>query len=70
MTGDGELMDELNRLGEALGPFVFGILSDTLSVTEQLDFGYRLIAVAGRIRVRVQKLSIDHGPLSIDGDAL
>lgn len=34
---DRTLLDEFNRLGEALGPFVFGILTDTLSITEQLE---------------------------------
>ena len=58
---DHSLMDELNRLGKTLGPFVFGILSDTLSVSEQLDFGYRLIAVAGRIRARVEHQSVAPG---------
>lgn len=56
---DRTLMDELNRLGEALGPFVFGISSNTLSITEQLAFGYRLIAVAGRIRTRVEQRSVE-----------
>jgi hypothetical protein len=36
-------------------------VTDTLPVTEQLDFGYKLIAVAGRIRTRVEKkASVDH----------
>lgn len=54
---DRELLDELSRLGEALGPFVGGILTDSLSVTVQLDFGHQLIALAGRIRARVETQS-------------
>lgn len=70
MIGDRELMEDLNSLGETLGPFVFGILTDTLSVSEQLAFGYQLIAVAGRIRARVEKLPVDHQNPAIGGDVL
>lgn len=52
---DQALMNQLNSIGEAIGPFVFGLLSNTLSVSEQLAFGYRLIAIAGRIRTRVEQ---------------
>jgi hypothetical protein len=54
VTDDRQLLDELCQLGEALAPFNAGILTNTLSVTEQLDFGYRLIRVAGLIRGRVE----------------
>lgn len=67
---DPTLLDELSRLGEALGPFVFGILSDTLSISEQLAFGYQLIAVAGRIRTRVEQRSADQRSQVSNGDAL
>ncbi|MCA1604156.1 MAG: hypothetical protein LC775_01425 [Acidobacteria bacterium] len=52
---DRTLIDELGCISEALGPFVFGILSDTLSVSEQLAFGHQLIALGGRIRARVER---------------
>ena len=67
MTGDRELLDELNRLGDALSPFVFGILTDSLSTAEQVAFGYQLIALAGRIRGRVEKPLGRRSP-SVDGD--
>lgn len=71
MTDDDRtLMDELNRLGEVLGSFVFGTLTDTLSVTKQLAFGYQLIAVTERIRARVEKQSEGHGAQAGDGDGL
>lgn len=54
MTDDRQLLEELRRLGEELGPFNTGIVTNTLPVTEQLDFGYRLIRVAGLIRRRVE----------------
>lgn len=54
MSDDRQLLDELCQLGEALAPFNAGILTNTLSVTEQLDFGYRLIRVAGLVRGRVE----------------
>ncbi len=63
-------MDELGRLGEALGPFVFGILADTLSVSEQLTFGHQLIAVGGRIRARVEKHAAGRRVQAEDGYGL
>lgn len=54
-TDDAELLDELRRLSQALGPCADGIFANSLSVTEQLDFGYQLLNVAARIRVRVEK---------------
>lgn len=57
MIDDRQLLDELHGLAEAIGPFNSGILANTLSVTEQLDFGYRLIRVAGWVQARVE-----HGP--------
>ena len=70
MAGDHELLDELNQLGKDLGPFAGGILTRTLSVTEQLDFGYRLIRLARRIRARAEQQPFAIGPHSFDGDAL
>jgi hypothetical protein len=56
MTSDDcELLDELRRLSQALGPFADGIFANSLSVAEQLDFGYQLIKVAVRIRERVEQ---------------
>ena len=52
---DRALLDELNRLGAALGPFSGGVLTNSLTVAEQLAFGYQLIALASRIRARVEK---------------
>lgn len=67
---DHELLDELNQLGRELGPFTGGILTNTVSVTEQLAFGYRLIRLAGRIRARVEGQPFAAGPPGLDGDAL
>ncbi|HEY2764190.1 MAG TPA: hypothetical protein VGJ13_09300 [Pseudonocardiaceae bacterium] len=67
---DSELLDELNQLGAALGPFTGGILTDSLSETEQLSFGYRLVRLAGRIRARVEQQPFDTGLPGVDGDAL
>lgn len=52
---DRALLDELNRLGAILGPFTGGILTNSLTVAEQLAFGYQLIGLAARIRARVEK---------------
>ncbi|MGH3796479.1 MAG: hypothetical protein ACRDSP_16500 [Pseudonocardiaceae bacterium] len=69
-TDDRILLNDLNRLGDALGPFAGGILTDSLSVTAQLDFGYRLISVASRIRMRVEQERTDSRRQTVDGDAL
>lgn len=70
MTTDGHhLLNELSHIADILAPFSFGILTNTLSITEQLDFGYKLIAAAGRIRMRVEKSAIDHRLRPTDGDA-
>jgi hypothetical protein len=61
VTDDRALLDELSRLGETLGPFLGGVVTNMLSVTEQLDFGYRLIRVAGLIRMRVEHQQLAHG---------
>jgi hypothetical protein len=61
VTDDQALLDELCGLGETLGPFLGGVVTNTLSVTEQLDFGYRLIRVAGLIRARVEHKNSDTG---------
>lgn len=67
---DHELLGELNQFGRELGTFTGGILTNTLSVSEQLAFGYRLIRVAGLIRARVeQQPLVDEAP-GFDGDAL
>lgn len=57
---DGQILDALAHVVEASGPFSFGLLTNTLSVTEQLDFSYQLIALAGRIRARVEKAAGDN----------
>ena len=61
VSDDRQLLDELCQLGEALGPFNAGILTNSLSVTEQLRFGYRLIRVAGLIRARAEHRPPDTG---------
>lgn len=61
VSDDRQLLDELHQLGEALGPFNTGILTNTLSVTQQLGFGYRLIRVAGLIQARVEHRPPDTG---------
>lgn len=70
MSEDKQLLDELCQLGEALGPFNAGILTNTLSVSEQLDFGYRLIRVGGLVRTRVEQQSHEPGLPGVDGDVL
>ena len=67
---DRKLLNELNRLGDALGLFTGGILTNSLSVSEQLDFDYQLIALAGRIRARVEKKPIGHRSQAVDGEPL
>lgn len=52
---DHELMAELNDLGQVLGPFTGGILTDRMSMSEQLDFGTGSFRLAGRIRARVER---------------
>ncbi|MGH3851534.1 MAG: hypothetical protein ACRDRT_17900, partial [Pseudonocardiaceae bacterium] len=69
-SSDYALLGELNRLGVALGPFTGGILTDSLSVTAQLDFGYRLIRLAGRIRARVEQKPFTAGSSGIDGEVI
>lgn len=68
-TDDHHLLNDLGHIGETLGPFSFGILTKTLSVAEQLDLGYKLIAAAGRIRTRVENTSVDHRLRPTDGGA-
>lgn len=68
-TDDYDLLNILGHIADTLAPFSFGILTNTLSVTDQLDFGYKLIAAAGRIRTRVEKTSADHRLRPTDGDA-
>lgn len=70
VAGDHELLGELNELGRELGPFTGGILTKTVTVTEQLAFGYRLIRLAGRIHARVGQQPFVDRPPSFDGDAL
>ncbi len=67
MVTDGrELLDELRRLSQALGPFAVGIFADSLSAAEQLDFSYQLITVAARIRERVEQESFDSSRVAGD----
>lgn len=65
---DDQLLASLALVVQASGPFSFGILTDTLSVTEQLGFGYKLIAAAGLIRTRVEETSGDYRLRITDGD--
>lgn len=67
---DRKLLNELNRLGDALGPFAGGILTDSLSAIEQLDFSYKLISLAGAIRARVEQKTPSNRPREIGGSAL
>lgn len=67
---DDQILEALALVVQESGPFSFGILTDTLSVTEQLDFGYKLISAAGRIRTRVEKTSVNHRLQAVpDSDA-
>jgi hypothetical protein len=50
---DGHLLDAIARVVEVSGRFSFGILTNTLSVAEQLDFSHKLIAAASRIRTPI-----------------
>lgn len=67
-TDDYHLLDDLSHIGETLASFSGGILTNSLSVTEQLDFSYKLIAAASRIRTRVEKMSVDHRLRPTHGD--
>ncbi|MGH3438843.1 MAG: hypothetical protein ACRDR6_25885 [Pseudonocardiaceae bacterium] len=67
---DRSLLDELNKLGQELGLFTAGILTDSLSVTAQLDFGYRLIRLAGLIRARVEQEPFAAEPSGVDGEGI
>lgn len=51
---DRAIIYALAEVTKASGMFSFGILTDTLPVMEQLDFGYKLIHLAGLIRTRVE----------------
>lgn len=67
MTADDRtLLTALNHLGHTLGPFTGDILTNTVSVDEQLNFSYHLIAVAGRIRTRVERQSVDQQSVEQD----
>lgn len=66
---DDQILEALALVVQASGPFSFGLLTNTLSVTEQLGFGYKLISAAGRIRTRVEKTSGDHRLRTADGNA-
>lgn len=67
---DRALLDEFNRRGEILGPFTGGILTDTLTVAEQLAFGYQLVSVAGLVRARVEKKPTDRRRRTAGGELL
>ena len=54
-TDDRELLDELRRLSQALGPFADGIFADSLAVAEQRDFSDQLLKIAARIRERIKQ---------------
>ena len=69
MTDDRQLLNELNRLGDAFGSFSGGILTGQLSVAEQLDFSYQLIVVAGHFWSRVATPSSNKSQ-GIPGDGL
>ncbi|MCA1605758.1 MAG: hypothetical protein LC775_09865, partial [Acidobacteria bacterium] len=66
---DEHILETLAYVVQASGQPSFGILTNTLSVAEQLDFGYKLISLAGRIRARVEKVSVDHRYRTADGGA-
>lgn len=60
MPGDDQkLLDALGRVTEAGGAFSFGIVNNTLSVTEQLEFSFQLKRVARLVRARVDALPVD-----------
>ncbi|MGH4013639.1 MAG: hypothetical protein ACRDSL_06830 [Pseudonocardiaceae bacterium] len=65
---DHQLLHMLGYIDEALGRFSGGIVTNTLSVAEQLDFSHKLIAAAGRVRTRVEKTTVDHRLRSTNGD--
>lgn len=65
---DEHLLGALAHVEEGSGRFSFGILTDTISVTEQLDFGYRLTSLACRIRARVEQTSSEYRCSTTDGD--
>ncbi len=57
-TDDGELLDGLRRLSQALGPFADGIFADSVSAAEQHGFSDQLIKLAARIRGRARQQSL------------
>jgi hypothetical protein len=66
---DKHLLDALAHVVEGSGRFSFGIVTNTLSVTEQLDFSHKLIAAAGLIRARVERAADDRRLRATDADA-
>ncbi len=66
-TDDGELLDGLRRLSQALGPFADGIFADSVSAAEQHGFSDQLIKIATRIRERARQKSSDN-PGLVAGD--
>lgn len=65
---DEQLLAALASVVEASGRFSFGVLTGSLSVTEQLDFGYKLIAVAGRVRTRAEVTRCNHSLRVTNGE--
>ncbi|MGH4016807.1 MAG: hypothetical protein ACRDSL_23315 [Pseudonocardiaceae bacterium] len=57
---DKHLLEALANVVQASDQFSFGIVTSTLSITDELGFSHKLIAAAGRIRARVEKTSADH----------
>ncbi len=55
ITDDLEFLGELRCRSQAPGPCADEIFANPLSVTEQLDFSYELIAMADVIRARVER---------------
>ncbi|MCA1704724.1 MAG: hypothetical protein LC808_16255 [Actinobacteria bacterium] len=59
---DRKLLNELQLLGQAIGPFALAVIEDRVSRDEQLTLGTLLVNIAERIRDRAVKT-----PITIEG---
>ncbi len=68
VTDDRELLNELNQVGQELGPFTARILTNTASADQQFLFSYQLIRLAGEIQARAKNMPVRPAPHSTDGN--
>ncbi|MBX7268810.1 hypothetical protein KIF24_24175 [Micromonospora sp. Llam7] len=68
MSGHDETMAilrELKDISNASGEFVTGILEDSLTYDEQINFALRLVRLAEQIKARA-----DRTPVVVDGEVI